>query len=55
VLVVYTDEGAYILDNQSRSMLSATNGGRYRPIFSINRTAWWLHTAPARTILASAQ
>lgn len=54
VLVVYTEQGAYILDNQNKRMLDAEHGSRYRPIYSINRQAWWLHTAPTKTILASA-
>ena len=55
VLIVYTDQGAYILDNQVKKMRNIRNVTRYRPIFSINRTAWWLHTTPkATTILASA-
>lgn len=54
VLVVYTEQGAYILDNQNKRMISAESGSRYRPIYSINRTAWWLHSAPTRTIIASA-
>jgi predicted transglutaminase-like cysteine proteinase len=45
VLVVYTDSGSYVLDNQEDQMISAMEAGRYRPIFSINREAWWLHTA----------
>lgn len=53
VLVVYTDEGTYILDNQNDRMLDGDRPGRYRPIFSINRTAWWLHTAPSTTVIAS--
>ena len=28
---------------------------RYRPIFTINRNAWWLHTKPGSTVLASAE
>ncbi len=56
VLVVYTDQGPYILDNQSETMESGASAGRYRPIFSINRLGWWLHTQPdAGTMLASAQ
>lgn len=54
VLVVYTESGAYILDNQIKKMISAEHGSRYRPIYSINRTAWWLHSAPTKTIIASA-
>lgn len=55
VLIVYTDQGPYILDNQNKNLMNASREGRYRPIFSINRTAWWLHTAPKTTIVASAQ
>ena len=56
VLVVYTDQGPYILDNQSETMESAAGAGRYRPIFSINRLGWWLHTQPdTGTMLASVQ
>jgi len=54
VLVAYTDEGAFILDNQIKTLVDAERKGRYRPIFSINRQAWWLHKAPTRTIVASA-
>lgn len=55
VLVVYGDDGAYILDNQSQAMKYAADIKTYKPIFSINRTAWWLHKAPTTsgTILAS--
>ncbi len=55
VLVVYTDEGAFVLDNQIKTLVSADGAGRYRPIYSINRTAWWLHTAPDATQIASAR
>lgn len=56
VLILYTDEGAVILDNQSHDVRSADSlKGRYKPIFSINREGWWLHTAPRDTMLASAQ
>ena len=56
VLVVYTDEGTFILDNQNKRMMSGDRPGRYRPIFSINRQARWLHTAPdSATVIASAQ
>lgn len=54
VLIVYTDEGAMILDNQSSRTRFADDVNRYRPIFSINRTAWWLHTAPGDARLAFA-
>jgi predicted transglutaminase-like cysteine proteinase len=47
VLVVYTDEGPVVLDNQNKSLVDGADAGRYKPIFSINREAWWLHTAPS--------
>lgn len=46
VLSVYTDQGAMILDNQMKSVVRADNIRHYKPIFSINQNAWWLHTAP---------
>ncbi len=56
VLVVYTSEGAVVLDNQNKEVLSADSlRTRYRPIFSINREFWWLHTAPESTLVASAK
>jgi predicted transglutaminase-like cysteine proteinase len=55
VLIVYTDTDALILDNQEKQTLKSSDVSRYRPIFSINRQAWWLHTAPtSSTIVASA-
>ena len=55
VLVVYTDHGAVILDNQIKTVTPVDKIAHYRPIFSINRTAWWLHTKPNRnvTVVAS--
>ena len=55
VLIVYADEGAMILDNQSKVTKFADNVNHYRPIFSINRQGWWLHSKPSQTVLASAQ
>lgn len=54
VLVVYTNQGSLILDNQNEKALSGNGPGRYRPIFSINRQAWWLHSDPNATRVASA-
>lgn len=54
VLIVYTENGPYILDNQIKTMVSASLEGRYKPIYSINRTAWWLHSAPEATRVAAA-
>lgn len=54
VLVVYTKDGAYLLDNQIKRLINAEAKGRYEPIFSINRHAWWLHSKPSGTVVASA-
>lgn len=56
VLIVYTDKGAMVLDNQIKSATRADSISHYKPIFSINRTAWWLHSKPAGnvTVVASA-
>jgi predicted transglutaminase-like cysteine proteinase len=55
ILIVYTEEGAMVLDNQSKTTRKADEITRYKPIFSINQTAWWLHTAePANIQVASA-
>lgn len=57
LLIVYTDQGPLILDNQVNSVKSGAAPGRYKPIFSINRAGWWLHTAPTNgdpTLIASA-
>lgn len=55
VLIVYADSGALLLDNQNERVQNAATYTRYRPIFSINRQAWWLHTQGAGTMVASAQ
>ena len=56
VLIVYTDQGAMILDNQIKNAVNASSIRHYKPIFSINQNAWWLHTAPRGnvTVVASA-
>ena len=57
ILIVYTDQGAMVLDNQNKDMRTAESlTSRYKPIFSINRQAWWLHTSPesTSTVVASA-
>jgi predicted transglutaminase-like cysteine proteinase len=53
VLVVYTDSAALILDNQSKSVQDSAFLTKYKPIFSINRTAWWLHSTPSSTVVAA--
>ena len=54
VLALYTDNDVLILDNQIKSVRSSSSIGHYKPIFSINRHAWWLHTKGGSTIVASA-
>ena len=43
VLAVYTEDGIIILDNQIRGTVQASVIRHYKPIFSINEDAWWLH------------
>ena len=45
ILVVYTEDGTFVLDNQDKELKRTEDVKRYRPIFSINRSAWWLHKA----------
>lgn len=43
VLVVYVDGEALVLDNQISKVVNADRIKHYKPIFSINEDAWWLH------------
>ncbi len=43
VLAVYSNDRWYILDNQVPYVVEADSIFHYRPIYSINETAWWLH------------
>lgn len=45
ILVVYTQNGSYILDNQEKTAKKAERVSRYKPIYSINETAWWRHSS----------
>ncbi len=45
ILVVYTEKGTYILDNQDKRTRLLEKVSRYKPIFSINKSSWWLHRA----------
>jgi predicted transglutaminase-like cysteine proteinase len=56
ILVVYTDNGAVVLDNQLKNVTNVDRISHYKPIFSINRDGWWLHTKPKGnvTVVASA-
>ncbi len=58
ILIVYSEKGPMVLDNQIKEMRSAKRISHYKPIYSINRTAWWLHTKPTgreTTVIASAK
>lgn len=57
ILIVYSEKGPFVLDNQIKDMRATSKISHYKPIFSINREAWWLHSLPrgsATTIVASA-
>ncbi len=43
ILVVYSDDRRYILDNQTDQVVEAARIRHYTPIYSLNETAWWLH------------
>jgi predicted transglutaminase-like cysteine proteinase len=43
ILVVYIGGRAYVLDNQISRVVPAEVINHYRPIYSINEQAWWLH------------
>lgn len=43
ILVVYMGERAYVLDNQISRVVPAEIINHYKPIYSINEHAWWLH------------
>jgi len=43
ILAVRSGDDTMILDNQIKSVISADKIRHYRPIFSINAKAWWLH------------
>lgn len=43
VLVVYVEGVGWLLDNQIGQVIEANRVQHYKPIFSINEQAWWLH------------
>jgi predicted transglutaminase-like cysteine proteinase len=43
ILVVYLDGRAFVLDNQIAQVVPAEIIRHYRPVYSINEDAWWLH------------
>ena len=53
ILIVYTNNGPVVLDNQIKSVEADTSIDHYKPIFSINRTAWWLHSGGGAQQVAS--
>jgi predicted transglutaminase-like cysteine proteinase len=55
ILILYTNDDTLVLDNQNTRVMSSADVSAYRPIFSINRTGWWLDTPADGTELASAQ
>lgn len=58
ILIVYSEKGPLVLDNQIKETRAADTIAHYKPIFSINRDGWWLHTTPKgneNTVVASAR
>lgn len=43
ILVVFVDHRAWVLDNQIKQVIETRAITHYRPIYSINEAAWWLH------------
>jgi predicted transglutaminase-like cysteine proteinase len=48
VLVVFLDDRTWVLDNQTDAVLATDAVGHYRPVYSINESAWWLHRHAGR-------
>lgn len=44
VLAVYADDDIFILDNQTRQVVSHRDIVHYVPVYSINESRWWIHT-----------
>jgi predicted transglutaminase-like cysteine proteinase len=55
ILVVYLNGVAWVLDNQVAEVVRADAIHHYRPIYSLNETAWWLHRSQARPDYQAAQ
>ena len=53
VLMIDTDMGRLILDNQIAEVVRDTDIKHYQPIYSINESAWWLHVAKPQTKLVA--
>ena len=50
VLIVYVQGTAYVLDNQIKAVTEHKRIAHYRPIYSINETAWWFHGSQAQVL-----
>lgn len=44
VLAVYAGSDIYILDNQTKQVISHRDIVHYVPVYSINEAQWWIHT-----------
>lgn len=44
VLAVYAGNDIFILDNQTRQVVSHRDIVHYVPVYSINESQWWIHT-----------
>lgn len=44
VLAVYAGSDIFILDNQTKQVVSHRDIVHYVPVYSINETQWWIHT-----------
>ena len=45
VLIFYSGDEGYVLDNQNKKIERIEAVNRYQPYFSINERSWWLHHA----------
>jgi predicted transglutaminase-like cysteine proteinase len=53
VLMVDSERGRMILDNQIAQVVRDSEIKHYRPIYSINEEAWWLHVEiPRKRLIA---
>jgi predicted transglutaminase-like cysteine proteinase len=43
ILIVYSEGQSFVLDNQDKRVENSDNVNRYKPIFSINSSNWWLY------------
>jgi predicted transglutaminase-like cysteine proteinase len=53
VLTIALDGRTYVLDSLTSEVLPAEAVTRYRPIYSINASAWWLHDLELARVAAS--